>query len=64
MALDAHLVVAAVGQQGYQDTEAPKVDDLLAELVADGQAGEGAAELTQDTGVVGECCGDGEELQG
>lgn len=38
-ALEAHLVVAAVGQEGHQDTEAPKVDDLLAEFVADSQAG-------------------------
>lgn len=59
MALDTHLVVTAVGQQGHQDTEAPKVDDLLAELIADSQAGQGAAELTQDTGVVRECCREG-----
>lgn len=59
MALDTHLVVTAVGQQGYQDTEAPKVNDLLAELIADSQAGQGAEELTQDTGVVRECCGEG-----
>lgn len=55
LALDAHLVVAAVGQQGHQDAEAPKVDDILAELIADGQAGQGAAELAQDAGVVREC---------
>lgn len=54
--MDAHLVVTAVSQQGHQDAEAPKVDDLLAELVADSQAGQGAAELTQDAGIVGEHC--------
>lgn len=59
-ALDAHLVVAAVGQQGHQDTEAPKVYNLLAELVANSQTGQRAAELTQDAGVVRECCREGE----
>lgn len=49
-------MVTAVGQQGHQDVEAPEVDDLLAELIADSQAGQGAAEITQDAGVVGECC--------
>ena len=55
-AVDAHLVVTAVSQQGHQDAEAPEVDDLLAELVADSQAGQGAAELAQDAGIVGEHC--------
>lgn len=55
-ALDAHLVVNAVGQQGHQDTKAPKVYDLLAELIANSQTGQSAAELTQDAGVVRECC--------
>lgn len=54
--MDAHLVVIAVSQQGHQDAEAPEVDDLLAELVADSQAGQGAAQLAQDAGIVGEHC--------
>lgn len=57
--LDAHLVVIAVREQGHQDVEAPKVDNLLAELIVDSQAGQGAAELTQDAGVVRECCREG-----
>ena len=63
-AVDAHLLVTAVSQQGHQDAEAPEVDDLLAELVADSQAGEGAAELAQDAGIVGEHCRGAEGTRG
>lgn len=47
-------MLAAVGQQGDQHGQAPKVHDLLAELVADGQAGQGTAQLAQDARVVRE----------
>lgn len=47
-------MLTAVGQQGDQHGQAPEVHDLLAELVADGQAGQGTAQLAQDARVVRE----------
>lgn len=51
-----HLVVTAVSQQGHKDAKASEVDDLLTELIPHSQAGQGAAELAQDSRVVRERC--------
>lgn len=51
-----HLVVTAASQQGHKNAKASQLDDLLAELIPHSQAGQGAAELAQDSRVVRECC--------
>lgn len=53
---ELHLVVIAVSQQGHEDAKASEVYNLLAEFIPNSQAGQGAAEFTQDSWVVRECC--------